>query len=1184
MGCLVSKGKKKKDNHNDQRQNDKLGIKTDQDLLNTQGVMNTNTDHHYEPQQPLQIQKNSIMQQNDKKCASSKDNCSQKQQEIIQQDQIANYHSVQIRINRKDSKESLSNCQIGNDHKKNEKCQQNNVQAQSLSQNSLTDQNKISKQIGIDVISNQQNNIQMENQLKDDFSLCSQTKKQQENKNLYEDKLSKQNSFGDQRINIEKNQNLFQNESELNNKKNQQKEKEKQDNNNKEVYDFIKSQNNVQPLIQSSQPNQNVLENSQIDITNTVNIASQIEQLKQFSNQTDDNSKTFLNQNNLQLDNKIVDQNSQNLENGTQGIQNLQELLSAKTAQKKQDNLDQLINIDNKLSENQKDEQPLNEINIDRKENNISEAFSQFELDNNNNQISSNIISHQSAKNQIDAFSSYQQEINQNNNDKQFKSYIDQSTQFPDETFANLVNQQQKQDPQKTEVKIEGEENAVIKQEKQACIKNEAQTQIKYTEQIQDEEKIEISQDELIETEQMYTDEEFPPKIESIAYDQVAYLNKLLEKQTPLVFKRVSEVIKAGVINLFFNNTTSIFDVKQGMLGDCYFIVCMIVLSQYPNVIKSLFKNQSYNEKGKYILNLIKNGKPIRVVVDDYLPCYQDSRGFAFAQSPNNIAIWPSLLEKAIAKLHKNYINIEGNNESKLGPSTSAVFMHLVGCPSQLYYFDNSKTNSYKDIEEAWAKTQESFNKGYLQTTGVSKSDFTGEKQLENGLVANHAYSILEVRQFGQQKLIKLKNPWAKTEWKLDWSDESTCWTEELKQKVNLEVKDDGVFWMSFEDFYQNFSYVSVAFFNPNYQYSFLEIKNEEYFALFQYDLYVEEAGEDIEGSLILSQIGERYLLDQNQSTFKSSSISFCVFEMDEESNKPTKLKYTVCQNSEMIFQQVKFERGKKYSIMIIVDFLRSYQKDIVLSFYGNQKINFQKKNLIRKAQFKIFCDYIETVKKMESYDEKWPIYKYQIRIGSIFVFAIRNNTNNQRFINEIEITSCSLVTDCLKYNEPIEYQEIENKKYKVIVPSCQTLKWIFKQSSFVCNNVSLGMSQKYRVLPEKFLSDEEIENQIQKDSEKILVSEGIDGQISMFTLNLSYFLVYKYVNTTKDKTYVQRMQFITENMRFLNSNDFEMDDQRYHKIIVPPSQSIYLKFEQMIIDGITSCSIKRSQYQYQLI
>ena len=59
---------------------------------------------------------------------------------------------------------------------------------------------------------------------------------------------------------------------------------------------------------------------------------------------------------------------------------------------------------------------------------------------------------------------------------------------------------------------------------------------------------------------------------------------------------------------------------------------------------------------------------------------------------------------------------------------------------------------------------------------------------------------------------MQLRNPWGKFEWDGDWSDNSSLWTEEMKQEVNpILDEDDGTFWMSFEDFISNFAQVDVC-------------------------------------------------------------------------------------------------------------------------------------------------------------------------------------------------------------------------------------------------------------------------------------------------------------------------------------------------------------------------------------
>ena len=85
------------------------------------------------------------------------------------------------------------------------------------------------------------------------------------------------------------------------------------------------------------------------------------------------------------------------------------------------------------------------------------------------------------------------------------------------------------------------------------------------------------------------------------------------------------------------------------------------------------------------------------------------------------------------------------------------------------------------------------------------------------GIVQGHAYSILDVATIDGHNLVQLRNPWGdETEWKGDWGDKSDMWNERRKKsayermklyagRVEEIGKADGIFWMSFNDFYRNF-------------------------------------------------------------------------------------------------------------------------------------------------------------------------------------------------------------------------------------------------------------------------------------------------------------------------------------------------------------------------------------------
>lgn len=66
-----------------------------------------------------------------------------------------------------------------------------------------------------------------------------------------------------------------------------------------------------------------------------------------------------------------------------------------------------------------------------------------------------------------------------------------------------------------------------------------------------------------------------------------------------------------------------------------------------------------------------------------------------------------------------------------------------------------------------------------------------------------------------------MRNPWGSFEWSGDWSDDSDCWTPELKALVGFTDEPDGTFWMSYTDFQTYFSRVQVCKIRDNYEYSY---------------------------------------------------------------------------------------------------------------------------------------------------------------------------------------------------------------------------------------------------------------------------------------------------------------------------------------------------------------------------
>lgn len=82
-------------------------------------------------------------------------------------------------------------------------------------------------------------------------------------------------------------------------------------------------------------------------------------------------------------------------------------------------------------------------------------------------------------------------------------------------------------------------------------------------------------------------------------------------------------------------------------------------------------------------------------------------------------------------------------------------------------------------------------------------------------MISGHAYSLLSCHEVTSQgknwRLVKLRNPWGRGEWEGNWSDHSPLWTTDLKAQLGQTDKDDGIFFMSYEDYLASYSGTTVA-------------------------------------------------------------------------------------------------------------------------------------------------------------------------------------------------------------------------------------------------------------------------------------------------------------------------------------------------------------------------------------
>ncbi|KAI4173802.1 MAG: hypothetical protein LQ346_008352, partial [Caloplaca aetnensis] len=236
-------------------------------------------------------------------------------------------------------------------------------------------------------------------------------------------------------------------------------------------------------------------------------------------------------------------------------------------------------------------------------------------------------------------------------------------------------------------------------------------------------------------------------------------------------------------------------EARQGKLGNCWFISSVSTLINSEDLLMKVCVARD-EKVGVYGFVFHRDGEWIHEVIDDKLYLAQEdfhesglqrhewlridmpnpdeqyrkvmqtgSNALWGARCKNQNATWLPLLEKAYAKAHGDYGSTVGGwvgegLEDLTGGVTSELF-----------------TTDILDKDKFW--TDELMNVNKLFLFGLTQmGGLHGER---NGIIEGHAYSIMEVRELDEFRLLKIR----------------------LNHKF-----DDGVFWISYNDLLKHFQQI----------------------------------------------------------------------------------------------------------------------------------------------------------------------------------------------------------------------------------------------------------------------------------------------------------------------------------------------------------------------------------------
>ena len=456
-----------------------------------------------------------------------------------------------------------------------------------------------------------------------------------------------------------------------------------------------------------------------------------------------------------------------------------------------------------------------------------------------------------------------------------------------------------------------------------------------------------------------FTDELFPSNFESLFSSKKEILNyesptipkflkdkkKLLLSQFALSQKdgryswaKLPEVKDISKLNIISNTKNISQDVIQGELGDGYFLSTLSALAENPKNITNIIQNSKVSD-GAYEATIYIHGEPVKVSVDDSFPVANASK-IAFAGINDNTgSIWPMILEKIWAKCNKSYEDIIPGNSSD-------AFEFLTPAPFDNYFHTQDISSSLFNI------IQEASNKNYIILADITETKNTNLDTLSKmGLITNHAYSVigtavLKKPNGNEIQLIKMKNIWGTNEWIGDWSDKSLKWTQEFKKAVGLQEKEDGIFWMSYDDYLQFYTTTHIAQVYSNFNYNVIKMKNKEEQNICK--IHVERGGS---GYFMLNLKNTRIYNNLKNQNYTNPYCSVMVIKKKAENN----------------FEYIGGDSGKKDRYYIPAPEMEKGDYYMVVTFPKNNKNNLvQEKNEYNQTEFSFRIGVYSSIKDIK--------------------------------------------------------------------------------------------------------------------------------------------------------------------------------------------------------------------------
>uniref|UniRef100_A0AC11DLM9 Calpain 10 n=1 Tax=Ovis aries TaxID=9940 RepID=A0AC11DLM9_SHEEP len=255
--------------------------------------------------------------------------------------------------------------------------------------------------------------------------------------------------------------------------------------------------------------------------------------------------------------------------------------------------------------------------------------------------------------------------------------------------------------------------------------------------------------------------------------------------------------------------------VKQGLLGDCWFLCACAALQKSRHLLDQVFPpgqpswlDQTY--RGSFTCRVWQFGRWVEVTVDDRLPCLAGRLCFSRCQRED--VFWLPLLEKVYAKVHGSY-------EQLWAGQVADALVDLTGGLAERWNLKDVAGSSGQQDRPRGTERRTCRQLLSLKDRCLLSCSVLGPRTGTRELGEFHAFIVSDLHELQDLAgrsvlLLRIQNPWGRRCWQGPWREGGEGWSrvEPAAQAELLSQLQDGEFWVEEDEFLREFDEVTIGF------------------------------------------------------------------------------------------------------------------------------------------------------------------------------------------------------------------------------------------------------------------------------------------------------------------------------------------------------------------------------------